>query len=346
MGYILIGVAMLIYFGLLVLIYGRHPESGQYGVGLGWMLILANLGFVLCLAIVTGIICTKSGFAWLASDRTLRFVLVLIGFIVIMVGNVYFMLGESLGDSPLFVRRMLRVVPVILPLLLLASAAFLLNDTWRSTLPGIAYKLPLTIALALGVFVIGLLLKQSAHNTADRMQVESDAENQIHQNYHDRIDSCDVIKEMDLILGYTDANHYPDVREHALSKIKSHPDWQGELIRFIKTDQAPIVFTFLASNDVIDKTKFHEPVQDGLMVQAKLMREGIRRAAYSSQLTSDEFFWEVERALQTAVKFSGMGTNYRSAVKEMQKALAEPCNIEKPKFRCAALLDDWLKKQR
>jgi len=342
-GNILIGVATLIYFGMLVLTYSSHPDSGQYGVGLGWMLILGNFGFVLCLTIVTGIIGSKGGFSWIASDGGLRFVLVLVGFIVIILGNVLPLFGEGLRDLPPFVIRILNFAPAVLPLLLLASVAILLNDGWRSALPNLAYKLPLTIALAFGIFAIGLLLMQSARNSAERMQAESDSEKQIHQNYHDNIDSCDVMKEIVDILGYTDANHYPDVREHALAKIKSRPDWQEELVKHIKTDRAPKVFTFLASNEVDDKAMFMEAVREGLLVQAKLIRKGIREAAYSSQLTSDEFFWQVQRALRTADKFAGMGTGYRPAVEEMRRALDEPSNIKKPKFRCTALLDDWLK---
>jgi len=344
MGNILIGVATLIYFGLLGLIYRSHSDSGQVGVGRGWMLILGNFGFVLCLTIVTGIIGSKGGFSWVASDGGLRFVLVLVGFILIMVGTVLVLLGESLRDLPPFVTRVLNFAPAVLPLLVLASAGILLNDGWRSTWPELAFKLPLAIALAFGVFAVGLLLRQGARKAAERIQAESDAQKQIHQNYHDNIDSCDVTKEIISILGYTDANHYPDVREHALAKIKSHPDWQEELLKQIKTDGAPKVYTFLASNEVDDKEIFTEAVREGLLVQAKLIREGIRKAAYPSQLTADEFFWQVQRALRTADKFAGLGTDYRPAVEEIRKALDEPSNIEKPKFRCTALLDDWLKK--
>jgi len=346
MGNVLIGVATLIYLGMLVLFYGSHPASGQYGVGLGWALILGSLGFVLCLTIITGIIGSKGGFSWIASDGGLRFMLVLIGFIVIMVGIVLAWFGEGLRDLPPLVIRILNFAPAVLPLLMLTSVAILLNDGWRSALPDLAYKLPLAITFAFGIFAIGLLLRQSAHNSAERMQAKSDSEKQIHQNYLDNIDSCDVMKDIVSILGYTDANHYPDVREHALSKIKTRPDWQEEIVKQIKTNRAPKVFTFLASNEVDDKTMFTEAVREGLLVQAELIRKAIRTAAYPSQLTADAFYWQVERALRTADKFAGMGTDYRLAVVEMRKALDEPSKIEKPRFRCTALLDNWLKKHR
>ena len=100
----------------------------------------------------------------------------------------------------------------------------------------------------------------------------------------------------------------------------------------------------IASNEVDDKAMFAEPVREGLLIQAKLIRKDIRTAAYASQLTSNQFFRKVERALLTADKFEGLGTDYRPAVKEMRKALDEPCSIKKPNFRSTALLDEWLKK--
>ncbi len=231
----------------------------------------------------------------------------------------------------------------MLPLLLLASAAILLNDGWRSALPDLAYKLPLAIAIVFGVLAIGWILKQGASNVTNRIQAESDYEKWNYQNYLNNIDSVDVMKEIVFILGYTDANHYPEVRKHALAKIKSRPDWQEELVRRIQTDWAPEVFTFLASNEVDDKTMFAEPVREGLLIQAKLIRKDIRTAAYSSQLPSNQFFRKVERALQTADKFASLGIDYQPAVKEMRKALDEPCSIEKPNFKSTALLDVWLK---
>ena len=344
MGNILIGVAMLIYFGMLNFIYGSQSRSGQEGVGYGMAIIIANFGFVLCLGIVTGIIGSKGGFSWVGSEGVPRILLVSSGFIVAMTGIVFFSLIKGSENPENFVEHTVRFVPVVLPLLLLASAAILLNDGWRLALPDLAYKLPLAIALVFGVLAIGWILKQSASNADDRIQAESDYEKWNYQNYLNNIDSVDVMKEIVFILGYTDANHYPEVRERALAKIKSRSDWQEELVRCIQTDWAPDVFTFLASNEVNDKTIFVEPLREGLFIQAKLIRKDISTAAYSSQLPSNQFFQKVKRALQTADRFAGMGTDYRPAVKEMRKAFDEPCSIKKPNFKSIPLLDEWLRK--
>ncbi len=99
MGDILIGVAAIIYFGMLMLIYGSQSRSGQDGVGYALAIIIANFGFVLCLGIVTGIIGSKGGFSWVGSEGAPRFLLVSAGFIVAMTGSVFFSFIEGSEDE-------------------------------------------------------------------------------------------------------------------------------------------------------------------------------------------------------------------------------------------------------
>ena len=344
MGNILIGVAFIIYLGMLVLLFGTRVRSGQDGMAYGIVMLMANLGFVICLGIVTAMIGSKGGFSWIGSEGSPKFLIVSAGFIVAMTGVVFFSLLEDLESRENFVRMIVRMVQVMLPLLLLASAAILFNDDWRLTLPKLTYKLPLVIALVCGVIAIAWMLNRSATNANKRVQAASDYEKRDYQNYLDNIENADVMKEMVFLLGYTHANHYPEVRERALAKIKSRPDWQEELARRIQTKWAPDVFTFLASNEVIDKAMFVEPIKEGLLIQAERIRKEIRTAAYASQLPSDHFYRDVQRALQTVDKFSDMATDYRPAVEEMRKALDEPSKIKKPKFKSVVLLDGWLER--
>lgn len=344
MGNILIGIATLLYVGILMLIFSSQSRSGQEGVGYGMAMIIANFGFVLCLGIVTGIIGSKGGFSWVGSEGVPRILMVSTGFIVAMTGIVFFSFIKGSENPKNFMEHTVRFVPIVLPLLLLASAAILINDGWRLALPDLAYQLPLAIAFVFGLLAIGWILKQSASNADDRIQAESDYEKWNYQNYLNNIDSVDVMKDIVFLLGYTDTNHYPEVRNRALAKIKSRSDWQEELARCIQTDGAPDVFTFLASNEVENKTIFVEPIREGLLIQAKLIRKEIRTAAYESQLSFNQFFWKVDRALQTVDKFSGMGIDFQPAVKEIREAFDEPCSIKKPNFKSIPLLDEWLRK--
>jgi hypothetical protein len=147
---------------------------------------------------------------------------------------------------------------------------------------------------------------------------------------------------MVFILVFTDSNHDADVRERALAKIKSHPDWQGEIIRILQEDYAPEAFTFLASNDVDDKKRFLEPVRQGVLVQARLIRQSIRRCRGDYDLRTDSFRWEVERMLRTLDKFKGLGVDYKPAVQEVRSALDEPTDFEKPQILAKQQLEKWL----
>lgn len=344
-GNIFLVVATLIFFGLSsMLISKQTPPTGDYGVGYAWLLIVGNLAFTVCMAIVAVIIASNGGFSWIGGQSSSRSLIVLLAFVLAMVGNFFFAMKEGMGFLPSSVRQILQhYVPVLLPILLLASSAILLNDNWRLAVPAVVYKIPLLFTVVMGVCAVGLIMAQSTRNSIARFQSESDFEKQNYQNHLDQIDSTDVMKDMVFILVFTDANHAMEVRERALAKIKSRPDWQEELVRRLQNDWAPEVFTFLASNEVDDKAMFAEPVLEGAFIQARLIRENIRSCRGAYDLYPGKFTWETERVLRTIEKFKGMGVDYRPAVQEMRAAMDEPTDFEKPKLHCKTLLNNWLK---
>jgi hypothetical protein len=148
---------------------------------------------------------------------------------------------------------------------------------------------------------------------------------------------------MVFILVFTDGNQDEDIRKSAVTKIKSNPDWQMELIRILSTDWAPEAFHFLASNEVNERQLFLEPVRGGVLIQAKLIRESIRQSSHTSHFYPDLFSWEVERVLRTVDRFDGMGADYLPAVKELRAALDEPSEYKTIELNCMATLDKWIK---
>ncbi len=269
--------------------------------------------------------------------------LVLVGFILIMVGNGFFMFGEGFGGLPNFIRITFTAIPATLPPLLIICAAILLNAE-RTSSPAFTYKLPIYFGLIVGILAVGFLLAESARNSAAKIQSNIDFTDKIHQDHLNQIDTTDVMKDGVFLFVFTDANQDKDVREKALAKIKTRPDWQEELVRRLQNDWAPEAFTFLASNEVDDKTLFPEPVRQGVLIQAKLIRESIRQCRDGYDLYEGRFTWEVERVLRTVDKFHGMGVDYRPAVQELRNALDERTSFEKPKLPAKGMLDNRLKK--
>ena len=342
-GNFLLTIATLVFLLLAKDILFTKMPGGDAGVGYAWTLIIGVLVFSVCMAGVAAIIGAKGGFSWIGSPGGSRTMLVLGGFVLIMVGNGFFMAGEGFGGSPHFIRKIFAVIPAVLPILLTISAAILLNAD-RTSMPAFTYKMPIYFGLVCGIMAVGIIMMEKAKNSAAILQDRSDFEQRNYQNHLDNIDSTDVMKEIVFLLVYTDANQDKEVREKALAKMKSRPDWQEELVRRIQTDWAPEVFTFLASNEVDDKAMFAEPVRQGVLIQAKLIRGDIRKCRDSYDLYEGRFSWEVERVLRAVDKFEGMGVDYRPAVQEMRNALDERTSFEKPKLTAKGILDKWLKK--
>ncbi|MEZ4960711.1 MAG: hypothetical protein R2830_12895 [Saprospiraceae bacterium] len=342
-GNIVLAIASLVFYLLAKEVLFTKMPGGDAGVGYAWALIIGVLVFSICMAVVTAIVGSQGGFSWVGSPGGNRFLLVLGGFVLIMVGNGFFMAGEGFGGLPNFIRKIFTAIPAILPPLLIICAAVLLNAD-RSAVPAFTYKLPIYLGFVSGLLAVGFILSQNARNAAAVRQSNIDFEDRNHQNHLNNIDSTDVMKNGVFLYVYTDANHDKDVRERALAKLKTRPDWQEELVRRLQNDWAPEAFTFLASNEVDDKTLFPEAVRQGVLIQARLIRENIRKCRDTYDLYAGRFTWEVERVLRTVDKFQGMGVDYRPAVQEMRNSLDEPTSFEKPKLSAKGILDKWLKK--
>ncbi len=342
-GNFFLAFAALAFLFAFNLIYLRTMPGGDAGVGYAWSLIFCVIAFSLCLGVTTAIIGGQGGFAWIAASKSTRTGLVLLGFLLIVVGNGFFMMGENPRDLPIIVRQIVRLIPALLPILLLVGAGILLNYKYTS-LPPQVYKIPVYGSLILSALGFGIVVLANVQNSAAKLKYDSDFKDKIHQDHLNHIDTTDVMKDGVFLYVYTDANHPKDVREAALAKIKTRPDWQEELTRRLQNEWAPEAFTFLASNEVDNKALFPEPVRQGVLIQAKLIRKSIRQCRDHYDLYAGRFTWEVERVLRTVDKFEGMGVDYRPAMQEMRNALNEKTSFEKPKLPAKDMLDNWLKK--
>lgn len=341
-GNLFLGIAAVIFLLILNLTFLRTPPGGDAGVGYAWTLIFGVLGFSICLGIVTAIIGKAGGFGWIEANSFPRWAIVLLGFLVVLVGNGFFMMNERPGDLPYFFKLFLMLVPFVLPLALLLGAGILLNFKYAELNP-LAYKIPVYIGLALSALGVGIILFAKMQQSAAILQAGREAEDKQYQDRLNHIDTTDVMNDGVFLYVYTDSNHDKEVRERALSRIKSRPDWQEELTRRLQNDWAPEAFNFLASNDVENKAIFPEPVRQGVLIQARLIRESIRQCRDKYDLYEGRFTWEVDRVIRTVDKFVGMGTDFRPAMQELRNALDERTSFEKPKLPANHILDKWLK---
>jgi hypothetical protein len=348
-GNILIIISTFIYLALVSALFGKEPPRGGDGVvGYYWGIIYLNVAFFVCMCMVTFIIGYKGGFTWISPGRLTRVVIISTGLLsAIITSALSGLFKYEKGPVPALLKFFSGFVPILIPLLLLVAAIILLNRPIQVSVPVAVYKWPLLIVFATGIVGVAAAaqgyIKDSVSKQQARVADMIKRQDDNHQRMLNDIDSCDVSKNIVFILVLTDANHDKEVKEKAVAKIKTNPLWQQELIVKLQNDWAPQVFTFLASNDVDDPKLFAAPVKEGILIQAKLIRESIRRSSHPSDFYPELFLWEIDRVLRTADKFSNMGVDYRSAVKELRAALDEPSDYKKPLLQCVPLLDEWVK---
>lgn len=340
-------------FGLLLFsLYAKHvPKGGDAVVGYGWSVILLNLVFLVLLGLATLVLTLKGAFDWVSPVPAKRNALVFVGLLVCVASAALCgLFRHESGPISLVFRGMTYFAHMLIPAVLILSGFVLANDGLREALPKGVYLYPLKAVFGLGVLGVGLflwdLMGQINQNNRRTIAEMGERELRIHNSHLADIDSCDVSKDMVLILVLTDSNHDQDVRERALAKIKTRPDWQAELVRRLDSGWASQVFIFLASNEVDDKQLFAEPIRSGILNQAAAIRESIRQSFHSSNFYPDRFSGEIDRAIRTVEKFKGMGVDYLPAMRELRAALDEPCKVEKSKMDCTATLDRWINKNQ
>lgn len=350
-GNLLLLIACFIYAGLLHIVYfERVPRGGDAVMGYAWSVILLNLVLLISMILVSLLVAARGGLAWIDGSGWKRFgwvSLVVLGGVLTATFSALFRYEP--GPVPQILRFVFGITPLLIPPLLIASAGILLNQGIRDTTHPYLYKGPLLLVAlfaALGILT-GLFtwVVESGRRQHVLSQDRTQFEDSNTRRMLDDIDSCDVSKNMVFILVFADANQPPEVREKAVRKIKTHPNWQGEMVRLLRTEWAPEVFNFLASNEVDDPALLAQPVLDGMFQQAGIIQKRIQSSSHPSHFYPGLFSWEVERVIRTADRFDATGTNYLPALRAIRTALDEPSEFKKPVFNCVKELERSIKKR-
>lgn len=337
-GNILLFISSLVYIGLAYTILGKQPHSGDYAVSYGWTVLLLNALLVIFLTITTIIIAAKGGFSWVGPTASSRFFIVTIVLVAVLFTTAMCsILKNERGPVPAFIRSLCYFAPFIIPLLLIFASFILLNGVEVSKA---VYQYPLIAVSILGL--VGLTagisswITDSIKKENRRMKKLKEDVDSNQQRMLGEIESCDVTKNILFILVFTDSNQEPVIREKAVAKIKTNPAWQQELVRILKTGWAPEAFTFLASNGVDSTGMFIDPIKEGILQQAKSVRESTRSSSHSSHFYPELFLRETEKVLATADRFSN--TDYTPQIKELKAALEEPSALKGTKLLCVDYL--------
>jgi len=342
-GNTMLGIAALVYSVLLFSLYSRPAPGGDANVGHAYAMIYGNLFLLACFAAATIAIGLSGGFQWVSGSGGGRFLKVTLGLLCIVLVLVASAMGQNEGPSGL--RLILKFGAFALPALVLLAGAALLNEGLHERLPTQFAQWSLKGVAGLGALMVaGFLLQQTASRLAATIRHLSRDPNELsdfEQGILQKIDTCDLQKNMIFLMIHTDRNNNPIVREKAIAKVKTRPDWQEELVRRLDTGWAEDVFTFLASNEVDDKTLFPDAVRKGILQQATIIRERIRQGGSFRGLGFDR---SVRKVLTTVEKYEGMGVDFRPAMQTLRDALNGPPEAAAATADCKEDLDKWLAK--
>lgn len=340
-GNVMLGIAAFIYSILVFSLYSKPAPGGDASVGYAYAVIYGNLFLLASFAAATVAIGASGGFQWVGANW--RFLKVTLGLLCIVLILGVSAMGQNEGPPAL--RSIFKFCALVLPVVVILAGAALLNEGIRERLPTNFAKWSLTGVAGMGALLVaGFLLQNTAsslssvfrHLTRDPNEL-SDFDQGILQN----IDKCDLQKDMIFLMVHTDRDRNPIIRERAVAKVKTRPDWQEELVRRLDTGWAEEVFTFLASNEVDDKTLFPDAIRKGILQQATIIRERIRESRSFRGLGFDV---AVRNVLTTVEKYEGMGVDYRPALQTLRDALNGPPESEEATAVGQRALDKWLAK--
>lgn len=325
---------------------GKPVPGGDYGVGHAFALLFSYAGVAIGLCIAWAMVFWKGGFDWVSEENTVRNILVFTGISSILILSFFGAMGNG-GGAPWVVRLLGKHTVVWLLPPIFWTTLVLLNPSLRTSLSNTLWQWPIKAVVLLSIVsclaMIGEWLVNIPIQIAQQSKARVEADNKQKQQFLNDIAQNNAQTSLITILVFTTKYHDPDVRNAALAKIKSNPQWQEYLVERLATPWAPQVFSFMADNEVDNKNFFVKPIELGILEMAKVFEDGMRR---THTFYDGQFYSETEDVLETIAKFEGMGVDYAPAVRKMRAALDTPLDSYQVKanLRCIPVLDQWLKK--
>lgn len=349
--HILLFLAALFLAGLIQVTASPMP-GGDRAVGAAFMLFICGAGF----ALTTGLLALNLGwnhrFDWLPVAAEFRNWLIFIGwltFAVAIFASAIFKIEWHDGEFPQFLRWLAQAQAVVwLPLLMLIPVVVLPNSGGTGAVAA-AVKIPMAIGCALSVLItLGVFfgwIRSSAQQEAARVEYDQQRNDSQHQQHLDWISQQKSTDTIVNILALTGRFHDADVRDSAVAKVKSHPDWEAELIRLLNdTEFHTQVYSFIDGNKVDHPELFVEPIKRSIRRCAQSIKNDITDSNnlqdwHFEHLSLERLFRAIDE------QFMLPGADYRPEVLELRAALdtPKPERFAKVRFTVEKVVDGWLK---
>ena len=332
-GNLLFGLTTLTYIALAVYNIQKLNVPGERLVGAGLMAFALIIAYVVFSLFLTIAIASRGGFNWISTSASSRNIVTGMLWFGMVAGVVFcsMLTTEYHTDQSTGIFRLISL-PVYfgglwLPLLMLVPYAILLNSGWRDSLSPMLYKLPLWVGCITGILILMTpKIVMSLGITIPQKQVDN---NQIEADIKSTIESQSSISDL---LEYTQ-NDDERFRKAAWEKIKSDPNWEGELIKLLEHDDEyghhyfRFVYIFLDDNKVEHPDRFIAPVNTSIAtITAEVQRVLNKSFLYSPDLSVLNIDIMC-RVLDE--QFKDSSSVFRPNMLKLQEALDKP-PLEKP----------------
>jgi hypothetical protein len=357
----MLGNILLVFITLaliaLIQLTSSPAPGGDRGVGYAFAMILYGGAF----ALFSGLLAWYAGknglFNWAPLAPHNRNLLIFIGWLAFFFGVAFSAMFRSewhAGELPQVLKWLADAQSAVwLSLLVLVPLAVLINSEKQAAAPELWVKIPFLIGMGICA-LIGLALlfgwfRASARQSADRIEYQQQRDESIHQQHLADIAAFQPSDPLVNILSLTGRFHDPDVRNAAVEKVKSRPDWEAELIRLLnETEWQSQVYQLIDGNEVPHPELFVEPINRSIRHTAEEIR---RRITGANDLQDWHFeHFSIDRVLRAIdEQFSKVpGADFRPAVRELRAALdtPKPERFQKVQFTTTREVDNWLKNNR
>lgn len=345
LGYLGWCLSALAWAGLLALHYPRPNLAGDQAMGYGLGLMAACLTLLAGLVLVAVVMIRRDGISFPMS------LVPLAGAAAVAVGAFFYgVLRTEPAPGILGPLRWLAASHALiwLPGLTLAALAVFLVPSWRHQAPVWLWQWSL-LATA-GLSAVGLLTALTGWAAGAPARMESRVREhrmedaaRIGQHLTD-IRNWEPSSGVLPLLALTGRYHEPAVREAAVARIHSLPDWESQLRALL--DHAawyPEVYTYLDGNTVTNPEGMVKPLESSIRRMAGDIRSQIRDANNLQSWSFDHM--GIERLLRAV---DGQFSPYKSALVPALRDVGQAFRTPPPerfrgvRFDTARSLEKWL----
>lgn len=357
LAYFFFVITALFFMGLAILTVSEPSRGVDSSMGYGWGAIILSLGFTLSSLILLLIVRSTGGLDWVAHEAGTRTALLIVFWLAMSITTFFgaILKLESVKEhtSPPFLQALAVGQPQLwVPFLWLMVCLLSLNPGWLSTLSLGWFKLPFWLVFSIStLFTAGLVvvyIHDSIQQSTAQVATRIDDETRWHQQRLEQVAAHKPDDSIFGLLGFT--NQYQDdvVRQAALAKIKSHPDWETQLLDLLANPSSYYyVYSFLGSNPVAHQDAFIEPLNRSIGFLSDDIKADINgRETNLQHWTFDAY--NIEHLLQALdTQFGGQLVLFYPNVLKVQQALNTPGRYpegdKRVRFDVTDVVDGWLK---